>query len=196
MFESKTEQLNMDKNRELYLVINGTNRAHSKTEIICDTICNILRSQNLEYDLFSVSSVDPVIFSPMMYETNIFNAQIEDLRDRLFIPASKWIIITPEYNGSFPGYLKAVIDMLSVRKQEDTFNFKKVLLIGIATGRAGNLRGMEHLTGILNYLRMVVYPDKQPISRVEELIDFNTGTLKDEATIYQIDYLIKQFSKF
>lgn len=186
----------MDKNRELFLVINGTNRNNSKTEIICDAICKILGSQNLDYELFSVGSVDPTTFSPMMYETNLIFPQIEELRERLFIPSHKWIIITPEYNGSFPGYLKTVIDMLSVRKQVETFNFKKVLLIGIATGRAGNLRGMEHLTGILNYLRMVVYPDKQPISRVEELIDFKSGTLKDQVTIFQLDHLIKQFSKF
>jgi NAD(P)H-dependent FMN reductase len=44
-------------------------------------------------------------------------------------------------------------------------------LIGVSTGRAGNLRGMEHLTGMLNYLNMHVHPEKLPVSSVQDLID-------------------------
>lgn len=48
---------------------------------------------------------------------------------------------------------------------------KDACLVGIADGRAGNLRGMEHLTGILNYLKMHVYHDKLPISVVNKVMD-------------------------
>ena len=68
------------------------------------------------------------------------------------------------------------IDALSVRKYEETFSGKVAALIGIASGRAGNLRGMEHLTGVLNFLKMHVYPDKLPISGIKEIID-NSGEL-------------------
>ena len=48
----------------------------------------------------------------------------------------------------------------------DTNRGKKVALVGVSSGRAGNLRGMEHLTGVLHYLSMQVMPNKLPISRL------------------------------
>ena len=48
---------------------------------------------------------------------------------------------------------------------------KKALLTGVSTGRAGNLRGMEHLTGILHYMRVIVHPNKFPISVVDRLFN-------------------------
>ena len=62
-------------------------------------------------------------------------------------------------------------DALSVRKYGESFKGKKVALIGVSAGRAGNLRGMEHLTGFLNYLGMIVYPDKLPISNIEQQLE-------------------------
>jgi NAD(P)H-dependent FMN reductase len=91
------------------------------------------------------------------------------------------LIITPEYNGSFAGVLKVFIDALSVRHYNDTFNGKYVGLVGISSGRAGNLRGMEHLTGILQYLKMHVFHDKLPISRIETVVN-EDGQVDDETS--------------
>ena len=59
---------------------------------------------------------------------------------------------------------------------------KKACLVGVSDGRAGNLRGMEHLTGILHYLKMHVYYDKLPISVVNLVMDaegnFNEAQMK------------------
>ena len=59
---------------------------------------------------------------------------------------------------------------------------KKAALVGIATGRAGNLRGMDHMAGVLNHVGIVVMPDKMPISRIEELMD-DDGEITDAATL-------------
>jgi chromate reductase, NAD(P)H dehydrogenase (quinone) len=91
---------------------------------------------------------------------------------------NRFVFILPEYNGSFPGILKTFIDCLPPKEWAN----KKACLVGIADGRAGNLRGMEHLTGILQYLKMHVYHNKLPISLVTKLIDadakFNDDQLK------------------
>ncbi|MBL7884482.1 MAG: NAD(P)H-dependent oxidoreductase, partial [Bacteroidia bacterium] len=63
---------------------------------------------------------------------------------------------------------------------------KKVAMVGVASGRAGNLRGMEHLTGVLNYLGMHIHPNKLPISSILTLLDEN-GELKDENTIKALE---------
>jgi NAD(P)H-dependent FMN reductase len=48
-----------------------------------------------------------------------------------------------------PGSLKLFIDACSVREYKQNFKGKKAALVGIASGRAGNLRGMDHLTGVM-----------------------------------------------
>jgi NAD(P)H-dependent FMN reductase len=71
----------------------------------------------------------------------------------------------------------------------------KACLVGVSTGRAGNLRGMEHLTNILNYLKINVYHNKLPISRVDTLMDAQ-GNLTDADTLKVIDWQLEGFLKF
>jgi NAD(P)H-dependent FMN reductase len=69
---------------------------------------------------------------------------------------------------------------------------KKALLTGVSTGRAGNLRGMEHLTGILHYMKVVVHPNKLPISIVDKLMS-EDGDLVDAATLAAIREQLSEF---
>ena len=91
-----------------------------------------------------------------------------ELEKKWLLPAEKYIFISPEYNGSIPGVLKCLIDVSDVKK---VWKGKKALLTGVSTGRAGNLRGMDHLTGIMHYVGTVVHPNKLPISIVDTLFN-------------------------
>jgi len=108
------------------------------------------------------------------------------------IPATKFIIIMPEYNGSYPGILKLMIDNTDVKK---VWANKKVLLVGVSTGRAGNLRGMEHLTGSLLHMKMLVHPNRLPISLVDQLLDTDKK-FHDEGTLKAIQAQLNEFILF
>ena len=54
---------------------------------------------------------------------------------------------------------------------------------------------MEHLTGILMYMNMIIYPNKLPISRVETLLDQNNNLI-DVSTIKTLQNLLKEFLHF
>jgi NAD(P)H-dependent FMN reductase len=101
----------------------------------------------------------------------------------------------PEYNGSFPGSVKLFIDACTVREYSRNFKDKKAALVGIASGRAGNLRGMDHLTGVLNYLGMTVMPDKLPISSIFKLKNGN-GEVTDEDTLKIMEAHAKAFTAY
>jgi len=88
----------------------------------------------------------------------------------------KFIFIVPEYNGSFPGILKLFLDSTHPR---DWAN-KKACLVGVSDGRAGNLRGLDHLTGILNYLKVNVLPNKLPISVIKDVMNIEGNFINDE----------------
>ena len=88
------------------------------------------------------------------------------LMQKFISPYSKMVFVVPEYNGSFPGILKTFIDTIHPRDWAG----KKICLVGVSDGRAGNQRGMDHLVLIFQYLKTHVYFHKVPISRIDEVM--------------------------
>jgi chromate reductase len=163
----------------MYTIISGTNRSGSHTEKVAREYKQILKNKNIDATLFSLKGID------------VLNRDeaIKKVETEILIPAQKIIIIIPEYNGSYPGVLKAFIDNSDIK---NVWNYKKVLLTGVATGRAGNLRGMDHLSDTLHYMKMNVFYNKLPLSGIDKVMDaeghFNDETLK--AINHQLDEFI------
>lgn len=117
---------------------------------------------------------------------------LEELEQAALIPAQKFAFIMPEYNGSYPGVLKMLIDNSNIRQ---CWWGKKAMLTGVADGRAGNLRGLDHFTNVLNYLRINVLYNKIPLSRINTEIDME-GNLLQPATKMAIEQQIGEFIRF
>lgn len=166
---------------ELYTIISGTNRKGSHTEKVANQYLALLESKGISSQLFNLKD-----FNPMVRDAKFLEAE-----NKFIIPAQKFIFIIPEYNGSYPGVLKTMIDNSDIRK---AWHFKKALLTGVATGRAGNLRGMDHLADTLNYLKMTVHYNKLPISRIDKVMDA-IGKLDDE-TMKSIRNQLDEFIDF
>ncbi len=141
-------------------LISATNRPNSNTLKITQYYAQLLEKQQLKYKILSLEKVPNDISFNELFGNR--SQKFQQLLDEYIVPAQKFVIIAPEYNGSFPGILKTFIDAIPTEINRG----KKVALIGVASGRAGNLRGLDHLTGILNYLGMYVHPNKQPISSI------------------------------
>lgn len=153
-------------------VISGTNRPGSRTKIVANLFFELLKeATDEEVRLLDLVDINIPLLTNEMYDKTGQHPYISDIQDNVIIPSRLWVIISPEYNGSYPGVLKLLIDALSIRRYKETFSGKKAALIGVATGRAGNFRGMEHLTGLLNYLNILVMPNKLPISSVDQHMD-------------------------
>lgn len=116
-------------------------------------------------------------------------ADMLELEEKYFIPSDKLVFILPEYNGSFPGILKLMIDNSDIKK---CWWHKKAMLVGVADGRGGNLRGLEHFTGILHYMKVNVLYHKVLISRIKEEVDAEGKLLKD-STAKAIDIQVEEF---
>ncbi len=155
----------------MILVINGTNRKGNRSQVISKYCVNYLSQFiNEEVKYLTLEELNSDIISDQMYTADGQANHLNKIQDELIIPIDKWIIISPEYNGSFPGILKLFFDALSIRKYKDTFAGKKVALIGTSDGRAGNLRGMEHITSFLNYLKVTIFYNKLPISSIKNIV--------------------------
>lgn len=163
-------------------IISGTNRPGSNTIKVAEQYLQLLSDKGIPANFISLEGLN-------VQERNLDIVKLE--RDYL-IPSDKFIFISPEYNGSIPGVLKSLIDSTDIQK---VWWGKKALLTGVSTGRAGNLRGMEHLTSILHYVKVVVHPNKLPISIVDKLLN-GVGVITDKGTLDAIDVQLNEFLQF
>jgi len=166
----------------MYTIISATNRIGSHSEKVASKYQLILKAKGINSQLFSLKNLNV-----LEKNDNFSSAEKEFL-----IPAEKFIFIMPEYNGSYPGVLKAMIDISDVK---ESWWHKKALLVGVSTGRAGNLRGMDHITGSLNHMRIIVHPNKLPLSNIDKLMD-EDGTITDKATLQAMDQQVAEFINF
>ena len=92
--------------------------------------------------------------------------------------------------AAIPGIFKSFLDVVPPPK----WRGKKVALVGVANGRAGNLRGMDHLSDVLHYLRAEVFSFKVPISVLDSLI--SDGELRDKETLETLKQQATEFLEF
>jgi NAD(P)H-dependent FMN reductase len=175
-------------------IISATNRPDSRTEYVSKNLFEMIgKYTDEEVNLIKLSEVDPGFIHPKMYEAEFQHPDLTKLQDEQIVPADKWILVSPEYNGSYSGIGKVFVDALSIRKYAETFKGKKLALVGVATGRAGNLRGLDHLTTSFNYLGMNVYPNRLPLAQIADHM-IEDGF--DEATTKTLNDFLEGFVEF
>ena len=163
----------------MYTIISGTNRTGSNTLKVARQYQAILKEKGIEAGLLSLENVN------LLTRDNHF----EKIEREILIPTNKYIFISPEYNGSFPGVLKMLFD---TSKTHMIWWHKKALITGVSSGRAGNLRGNDHLCAVLNYLKISVHPNQLPISVIDKLMD-GDGNIIDSNTLKAIHHQLDEF---
>jgi chromate reductase len=163
-------------------IISGTNRQGSRTLQVADYYLEFLKQIQEDVHLISLVGLDVLTR----------NESLLKIESELLIPSDKFIFVMPEYNGSFPGVLKTFLDNTDIRK---CWWFKKALLVGVADGRGGNLRGIEHMTNILHYLKMNVHYNKLPLSKINDEMD-KDGKFMHELTLRTIAEQLEGFVEY
>ncbi len=160
-----TPFFNLDIN--MYTLICATHRPENKTLGVMRSYQQILEKKGIQ-----VVDLDMGKLPASFISSDGFGKRtdaVDQLVKESLNKSDKMVVIAPEYNGSFPGIFKTFIDALNPAE----FRGKKVALVGVASGRAGNLRGLDHLTDIFHHLQVEVLSFKVPISRLEEMMDEN-----------------------
>lgn len=150
---------------EEIVVVSCTNRPNSNTLKVSKIYSDILKSKNVDVKILDFCELpENIAFSEVFGKRS---SSYEAFLEKYVVNNRKFIFVLPEYNGSFPGILKLFLDSTHPK----IWTNKDVCLVGVSLGRAGNLRGMDQLTGILNYLKMHVFHNKLPISGIDKLFD-------------------------
>jgi len=162
-------------------IISGTNRKDSMTSKVAAVVQSLAKNSNTDTSFIDLSNLENDFIHSAQYSADNLPDWLKKLQHDHLIKADKFIIVSPEYNGSIPGYLKLFIDAISVNKLKESFGSKHTALIGVSSGRAGNLRGMDHLSAILHHIGCNVIPGSLPISGIGKVVQAD-GSLDDDTT--------------
>lgn len=144
-------------------IVSSTNRNESLSFQISLLYQQILKSMNKASKIINLNDLPPDFTSTALYENAGRNVAFNEFR-MLMKNSNKYVFVVPEYNGSFPGVLKAFIDGL---EYPGTFVNKKCALVGLSSGVQGGGLALSHLTDIFNYCGMHVLALKVKLARIE-----------------------------
>jgi chromate reductase len=170
-------------------IFSGTNRNDSHTLKVSLSYQQLLENKGIQATLLSFQDLPhDITFNEVFGKRS---AGFSEIITKYVDNSDKFIFVVPEYNGSFPGIVKVFLDAIHPKHWTD----KKAALVGVSQGRAGNLRGIEQLSMILNYLKIHVYHNKLPVSTVDKVVG-ESGLITNPDTIAALERQIDGFLKF
>jgi chromate reductase, NAD(P)H dehydrogenase (quinone) len=153
-------------------IIVGTNRNNSISHTLAELYQGILQKLGEPSEILKLEDLPHDFVFSALYEKNGKNTEYNDFHKKVK-EGNKFVFIVPEYNGSFPGVLKAFIDGMSY---PNSFRNKKCALVGISSGIGGGGIALSHLTDIFHYLGMHVLALKPKLAKIEENMSDNLLT--------------------
>jgi len=170
-------------------IISSTSRPGSNTMKVAKYYQKRLQEKGAEAGLLSLTDLPPTLIATDLYGKR--SAEFEPIQ-QLITQTDKFLFIIPEYNGSFPGVLKVFIDACDFPA---SFYEKKAALVGVSSGKYGNIRGIDHFTGVCHYLNLHVMPLKLHIANIKTELDADANLFKED-TVKFTDEQIDKFIQF
>ena len=171
------------------LIVSGTNRPGSHALHMARAVERHYHAAGVAAEVYSLADLPREIFDPASYAAK--PAAFVEVQRRV-VDASGLHVVTPEYNGSFPGVLKYFIDML---KFPESFERKPVAFVGEAAGTWGGLRAVEQLQQIFGYRNAHIYPERVFVPGVGGKFDAG-GNLTDPAIDERLAKQARGFAEF
>ncbi len=160
----------------MYVIVSCTNRKESVTSKLCSIYADVLSDLGVTATIIDLCDLPGDYLESALYDNSGKNELFNPSRD-VMEDAKKFVFVIPEYNGSFPGVLKAFIDGLKFPK---TFTNKKCALVGLSSGQQGAGLALSHLTDILNYCGTHVLAFKPKLSNIDDNMNMTEKMLNDK----------------
>jgi NAD(P)H-dependent FMN reductase len=177
----------------MLIVLCGTNRPEAYTRRVARRTHRLCVEKLGDHARLRPVLLDLARLPREVFEPGSYARQPEAFGERFQAPiddARAMIVVTPEYNGSFPGVLKLFVDMLAFPR---SLLHLPVAFIGLSEGPWGALRSIEQLTHIFQYRKAHVFGDRLFIPRVSSTVDEDGRTGPHEA---RLELLVDGFIRF
>lgn len=171
------------------VIISGSIRNGRQTHKVAKILHHRLLKENIMVELLDLKAYD----LPMM--ENRFSKQSEppqslvEFGDRLN-QADGIVIVSPEYNGSYPGVLKNALDHFYPE-----INHKGIGVVTVSSGSFGGIMAAHHLQTYILELKAYPNPYVLPVPNVETNAT-ETGEFTDPRTKKKMDTFVREFIAF
>jgi NAD(P)H-dependent FMN reductase len=173
----------------MIVLLIATNRPRSNSGKVAAQVAEIFKAKGHELKVVDLHDLPPEIFAPTSYaEKPASFAPFQEVMSQ----AKGIVVVTPEYNGGFPGVFKYFVDML---KFPETFKGKPFTFVGLSAGAGGAQRPVEQFSALVHYLGGVVYPGKVNIPGINGELD-EKGRLKSKELVERLEKLAAGFIEF
>jgi NAD(P)H-dependent FMN reductase len=171
-------------------LVSSTNRMGAYTRRITDIYRELLHEQGEETVVIDLKNLPHDFIFSALFENKGRSEEFNEVQ-KIVDQSKKFVFVLPEYNGSFPGVLKAFLDGL---RYPDSFRNKVAALVGLSSGSMGGALALSHLTDILNYFGMFVLPVKPRFAFIERSMD--DGILTNQVYMELLRIQAKQIVDF
>ena len=105
------------------------------------------------------------------------------------------LVVTPEYNRSYPGVLKNAIDWGSRPYGQNLWDKKPAAILGASPGNIGTFGAQHHLRQVFSYLNMYVLGQPEFYFNSTGAFD-DKGVLTNEKTKHLLQKFFDEFYEF
>lgn len=171
------QQLNKSQEQTRFLVFSASLRNDSLNTRLAKLAKIVIEKNGGQVDYANMTEFDCPSFNQDLEINNSNSKGAEELRKRI-LANHAFIIASPEYNGSMPGFLKNSIDWVS-RFRPQPFNERHALLMSASPSMGGGNKALWSLRMPLEHLGTRVFPDMFSLAMAHKA--FTTeGKLADE----------------
>lgn len=159
-----------------FLIFSASLRNESLNKRLAKLAAGVIEKNGGRVDFAEMSEFDCPSYNQDNESAGFFPDGAAEFRKRL-LANDAFIISSPEFNGSVPGFLKNTIDWVS-RFRPQPFNERQAMLMSASPSMVGGNRGLWSLRIPLEHLGARVYPNMFSLATAHHA--FNPeGTLAD-----------------
>lgn len=171
-------------------IISGTNRAGSNSLKVARFLAKAYTEAGEETTLLDLQNMPAEAFSGSAYGDKPA-ALVEQFIEPV-LASSGLHVVVPEYNGSFPGVLKYLVDLLPF---PESFECRPVAFVGLAAGSNGGLRPVEQLQMVFAYRNAYLYNRRVFLPAVYKAVN-EAGEIVDEDICQRLSEQAAGFARF
>ena len=162
-------------------VLLGSSRAERKSGNVAQFVISQIQAKNIQSELLDVRTIG-LPFYEERYEKLPAAKQWSAIMQR----ADGLVIVSPEYNHSFPGVLKNMLDY-----NYDEYRHKPIGIVGTSKSQMGGVRMVEQLRLVAIELHMVPIRNAVYFGEMGDTFDEN-GKLLDEAYSERVNKMLDE----
>jgi len=148
-------------------VISGSSRSKRQSHQVAQLVQSKLNNhdQGIDAWMLDVEELNLPLLDTTYGSNNSPTEQLSDLAGQLE-NSDAFIIVSPEWNGTFPGGLKNTLDYFLPQYKKKAFG-----IIGVSSGMLGGINAAKNLVTYVQHLKGIISPTLLITPNVEKIFE-------------------------